>query len=318
MPGETLLHVERVLLLKKTPPLDTLPSPLLAILAEYARERHVPQGTVLLKPGEPAGGIYFVADGRIRVRAHGREFVMAHRGAGVGGLELLSRGDQSLEVVAETDALVLELDAFTVAELFEEHFAIFHHVLRGLSAQLVKLRSDLPEVSLAAAPRPAPVTGTERDLDLVERIFFLRQMPPFVDSSISALAELARGVNQMRFDPGVRLWSEGDAARMVFMILSGRVSCPTTRNAHRGVAVPGTALGALEAMGELPRWHDAITETPVVALAGDVEMLLDVFEDNLAMGLDYLALIAGWTVRIFEAAPHHAAAQAHFEPEPAP
>ncbi|MGH9886984.1 MAG: hypothetical protein ACREBE_15765, partial [bacterium] len=79
MPAEssTLLHVERVLLLKKTPPLATLPSPLLNIVAEYARERQVPQGTVLLKPGEPAAGIYFVADGRIRVRAHGREHVMA-------------------------------------------------------------------------------------------------------------------------------------------------------------------------------------------------------------------------------------------------
>ena len=319
MPGEqgTLLHVERMLLLKKTPPLDSLPSPLLAIVAEYARERQVAQGTVLLKPGEPPRGIYFVADGRIRVRTRGRDFLMAQRGTGVGGLELLARREPGVEAIAESDALVLEIDADTVTELFEENFAIFHHILRGLSRQLVHLRLAMPEVTLAAAPRPVPVTGADRELDLVERIFFLRQIPPFVSSSITALAELARGVNQMRFDQGVTLWSEGDPARAIFMILSGRVACPSS-SGPRVMAVPGTPLGALESMGEVPRFHGAITETPVIALATDVEMLLDVFEDNMAMGLDYLALIASWISRIFDAVPDNVVAQSYFSPEPAP
>lgn len=317
MPGEpaTLLHVERVLLLKKTPPLDTLPSPLLAIVAEYARERVVPQGTVLLKPGEPTPGIYFVADGHIRVRTRGRDFLMAQRGTGIGGLELLARREPGVEAVAETDALVLEIDADTVTELFEEHFAIFHHTLRGLSRQLVQLRLALPEVTLVAGPRPVPVTGADRELDLVERIFFLRQVPPFLSSSITALAELARGVNQMRYDAGVKLWSEGDPARAVFLIMSGRVACPSS-SGPRVMAGPGTPLGALESVGEVPRFHDAITETPVVALATDVEMLLDVFEDNMAMGLDYMALIASWVSRIFDAVPDNLVARSYFTPEP--
>jgi CRP-like cAMP-binding protein len=317
MPGEpaTLLHVERVLLLKKTPPLDTLPSPLLAIVAEYVRERHVPRGTVLLRPGEPTPGIYFVADGNIRVRTRGRDFLMAQRGTGVGGLELLARREPGVEAVAESDALVLELDADTVTELFEEHFAIFHHILRGLSRQLVHLRLTLPEVTLIAAPRPVPVAGAERELDLVERIFFLKQLPPFMSSSITALAELARGVNQMRYDQGVTLWSEGDPARAIFMIMSGKVACPSTTG-PLVVAGPGTPLGALESVGELPRFHDAITQTPVVALASDVEMMFDVFEDNMAMGLDYMALIASWISRIFDAVPDNVVARTYFTPEP--
>jgi CRP-like cAMP-binding protein len=312
--SSTLLHVERVLLLKKTPPLDTMASNLLAIIAEYARERFVPRGTVLMRPGEPTPGIYFVAEGRIRVRTRGRDFLMAQRGTGVGALDLFSRREPGVEAVAETDALVLELDADTVTELFEENFAIFHHTLRGLSRQLVQLRLALPEVTLAVAPRPVPVEGAERELDLVERIFFLKQLPPFTASSITALAELARGVNQMRYDAGVTLWAEGDPSRAVFMVMSGRVSCPSTTGPPV-VAVPGTPLGALEAVGELPRFHGAITETPVVALATDVEMMLDVFEDNLAMGLDYMALIASWLSRIFDAVPDNLVARSYFTPE---
>jgi CRP-like cAMP-binding protein len=312
MPGEmTLLHVERVLLLKKTPPLDTLPSPLLALVAEYARERFVPAGTVLLKPGEPVSAIYFVADGRVRVRANEQEFLLASRGTGVGGLGLLGRTDEGVEAVAETDALVLALEADTVHELFEENFAIFHHILRGLSRQLVQLRIALPEVSLAVAPPLVPVNGGERELDFVERIFFLRKLSPFAASSINSLAELARGLNQMRFDAGVTLWSEGDPSRAIFIILSGRVACHSSRG--RGApSGPGAPLGGLEAMGELPRWHDAITETPVVALATDVEMLLDVFEDNVSMGLDYLALVAAWISRIFARVPNNEIARQYF------
>jgi CRP-like cAMP-binding protein len=307
----TLLHVERVLLLKKTPPLDTLPSPLLAIVAEYARERFVPAGTVLLKPGEPVGAIYFVADGRVRVRTHGREFLMASRGNGVGGLGLLGRTDEGVEAVVETDALLLALEADTVNELFEENFAIFHHILRGLCRQLVQLRIAMPDVALSVAPPLVHVAAGDRELDFVERIFFLRRLAPFAASSINALAELARGLNQMRFDAGVTLWSEGDPARAIFLILSGRVACHSSRGPGI-LAGPGVPLGELESMGELPRWHHAVTETPVVALATDVEMLLDVFEDNLGMGLDYLALVAAWISRTLARVPNSEIGQQYF------
>jgi thiamine biosynthesis protein ThiC len=59
-------------------------------------------------------------------------------------------------------------------------------------------------------------------------------------------------------------------------------------------------LGGLEALGDVPRWYQAVTETPLVALAGDVDTLLDVFEDNMEMGMDYLAILAQWMLDIYE------------------
>ena len=50
----------------------------------------------------------------------------------------------------------------------------------------------------------------------------------------------------------------------------------------------------------MPRWYEAVAETPVVALQGHMGVLVDVFEDNFAMAMDYLAVIAQSTLRILD------------------
>ena len=46
-------------------------------------------------------------------------------------------------------------------------------------------------------------------------------------------------------------------------------------------------------MAGVTRWYDAVCQTPVVALSGDVEILFDLFEDNPDVALAFLAQIAG-------------------------
>jgi hypothetical protein len=49
----------------------------------------------------------------------------------------------------------------------------------------------------------------------------------------------------------------------------------------------------------VPRFYEAVTETPVVALR-HMGVLVDVFEDNFDMAMDYLAVIAQSTLRILD------------------
>ena len=63
-------------------------------------------------------------------------------------------------------------------------------------------------------------------------------------------------------------------------------------------AGPGFPLGALEALAQTPRWYAARTLTPVVALQVQPDMLVDLFEDNFEMAMDYLALVSSATLRI--------------------
>ena len=202
-------------------------------------------------------------------------------------------------MVADADTLTLELDADTVWEVLEDRFPILHHLLRETSRRAIDLvtrfRLD-PAAGMPECPLERRDTG---DIDLVDRILFLRRMSVFERSSISALADLGRAMAQVRFEPGTTLWQEGEPAPSVFLIRSGTLRASSAA----GVVFrpgPGFPLGALEALGEAPRWYEAVTETPVVALQGHASALVDVFEDNFDMAMDYLAVIAQSTLRVLD------------------
>jgi CRP-like cAMP-binding protein len=291
--------VERVLLLKRLPMVSTLTGSQLAFVADQIGERFFPKGSVLLREGEAPGALYFPVEGRIHLTSRGR--VLGHAGPGlaVGPFHVLARDERGLGAVAETDTVALELSAETLFEIFDEQFAILHHVLREVSRQIVEHVVKFPDSVVLLSPSMEGPPTPPRELDLVERIFLLRKSPVFLNASISALGQLARGLTEVRVPPGTRLWREGEATGWGSMIVSGSIRCTSSRG-HDFVAGPGIALGALDAVAEVPRWFDAVAETPVVALQANMQYLIDVFEDNFAMAMDYLAVEARWLLEILD------------------
>jgi CRP/FNR family transcriptional regulator, cyclic AMP receptor protein len=297
----TVGAVERILSLKRIPILAGLAPEDLAVVAKHGRERFFAKGGVLLREGEPIPALYAVLDGKVHLERNGR--VMGHVSSGgfVGGPGVFARDPQGLSATAETDTLVLEVETDAALEIFEDSFAILHHVLREVCRGLIDLIRRLPSHLYRDIFPPAEASHVPvGDLDLVERLLYLRKVSPFVQSSISALAELSRGMAEVVFPPGTRLWEEGEASGTVIMVVSGTVTC----GARKGEAVfttgPGALLGAVESMAERPRWHTATTETRVTALQGSIEGLIDVFEDNFEMAMDYLAVMARAQIRLLE------------------
>jgi CRP-like cAMP-binding protein len=291
--------VERVLLLKRLPMVSTLSGPQLAFVAEQIGERFFPKGSVLLREGEAPGALYFPVEGRIHLTSRGRVIGHAGPGRAVGPFHVLARDERGLGAVAETDTVALELSAETLFEIFDEQFAILQHVLREVSRQIVEHVVRFPDAVVFLTPATEGPPTPPRELDLVERIFLLRKSPVFLNPSISALGQLARGLTEVRMPPGTRLWREGDTTGWGSMIVSGSIRCTSSRG-HDFVAGPGIALGALDAVAEVPRWFDAVTETPVVALQANMQYLIDVFEDNFAMAIDYMAVQARWLLEILD------------------
>jgi CRP-like cAMP-binding protein len=301
-------RLERILYLKKAPAISGLPSHELSLMSEFARERSFARGSALLRDGEPVPAIYFVVEGKVRVGRQERDFGVLGPGAGIGSLAIIARDEHGLRAVAEEDTLTLELDADAFLELLEDHFTILHNVLREACRQIIAGWRRAPSVIPVEANRGQSPPAAQ-DLDFVERILFLRQ-GAFAASSINALAELSRGLTELRFEPGTTLWSEGEPARSVMLVLSGEAACSSRSrgfSARAGQsrafsfrASTGVPLGALEAMAEVPRWYEAVALTPLVALSGDIEALFDVFEDNFEMAMDYLAMIARWRIRLLD------------------
>jgi CRP-like cAMP-binding protein len=291
--------LERMLHLKRIPMLAGLPSAEIAVVADAANERFFPRGARVLREGEPVPAVHFVVQGALRASRRGASVGRMGPGAGVGGLGVFARDPLGSEVVADEDTLTLELDRDTVAEVLEDRFPILHHILRETSARAISLlrrfRLD-PTAGIAEHPAGDGVSG---EIDLVDRIFFLRRMTVFQRSSITALADLAKAMAQVRFEAGVTLWHEGETAPGIFLIRSGSVRARSVSGLDFRPG-SGFPLGALEALAETPRWYEAVTETPVVALQGDMGALVDVFEDNFDMAMDYLAVIAQSTLRVLD------------------
>jgi CRP-like cAMP-binding protein len=291
--------LERMLHLKRIPMLSGLPNAEIAVLADAAGERVFERGAVVFREGEPVGSVHFVVRGALATIRRGQRFGTVGPGGGVGGLALFARDPLGTQVVADERTLTLELDADAVWEVLEDRFPILHHILRETSSQAIDLLTRFRLDPTAGIPE-CPVSGPEMgEVDLVDRIFFLRRQTVFRRSSITALADLARAVAQVRFEAGVTLWREGEPAPGIFLVGSGFLRATSAA----GVSFrpgPGFPLGALEAVAERPRWYEAVTETPVMALQGHMGALVDVFEDNFEMAMDYLAVIAQSTLRVLD------------------
>jgi CRP/FNR family cyclic AMP-dependent transcriptional regulator len=302
MPTEarTIGHVERILSLHKLPVLGTLPSAELGQIAEIARERSFPKGAVLFREGEPVQAVQVVVEGAVNIQRKGHLVGHAGPGSAVGGIGVLARDEEGIHAVAEADTLTLEIGADALFELMEDQFSVFHHVLREVCLQMIGVVSRFPAALEALPPVAASTPGGISDLDLVGRIMFLRESEFFARAPINALAELSRGMAEVRFEPGQTIWTVGEASGWVLVMLDGSLSC-TTANGYRFRLGPGTPPGALEATADAPRWYTGVAETPILALHGRMEWVLDLFEDNFEMGADYLAVLARRLLEVMEA-----------------
>lgn len=300
--------VERVLMLKRIPSLASLSAADLGLLAEHGRERLWSRGTALLRDGEPVETAHLVFEGRVRLSRRGRALGVAKAGASIGSTLLLARDEVGLDAVAETDAVTLALDREGFFDALEERFEMLHVTLRDTCRDIVTLLVghplEAPPVPRAKAPRP----GAQRELDLVERILLLRGTQPFESCSVSALAELAQQLEEVRIEEGTPLWRRGDRSERMLMVVSGRVRAQGPNVERPFYVEPGQTLGALEVLGEVPRWYDAVAEEPVIGLACDGTQVLDVFEDDVATGVEVLRYLARSSVRVQErvAAQHGA------------
>jgi CRP-like cAMP-binding protein len=299
---ERSLHaMHRVLFLKRIPPLAELHTSDLALLAEGIQERFSPRGTVLLRGGEAVSAIHFVLEGRVRLARRGRELGFAEAGSVIGGRLLLAQDADGLDAVAEADTRSLSLGREAFLDALEERFEILLRMLRGTCRELVGVFERFPGEAAPAMPaRPAP-PPSGRDLDLVERIVLLSRMPLWA-YGVDALAELSRRLEEVRRPQGSVLWRRGDRATRMLFVASGRVRCELPGREASFLVGPGQPLGGLETLGHIPRWHDAIAEEPVVALEGDLDQIVDVFEDDVEMGLGVLSHIVRLTVDIQERA----------------
>ena len=293
--------LERMLVLRALPAFADLDDERLVAVARHCSERIVGQGEILVQDGEFIGATNVVVEGRVRVEMDGTLIARSDRRIGVGILGMLARHRSRRSVIADVRTRLLVLERERLFDLMEEDFDILAHVMRVVSREIIGTYRKLDiDYNAPERPRttPAHLLVEGRELDLVERMLAVRQVPAFGRSSLDSVARYAKLVEQHRLTAGTQLWSEGEPCSTYLHVISGTVLC-TREDSDALLRLSAPSMPGLFGVlaGLEHRWHTATAETDVVALRVDREVILNLLEDDFEMAARCLTLSARRLIR---------------------
>lgn len=128
-------------ILEGVPLFAQVPAPALAALAARLRRRRLPAGTPVVYKGDPAGALYLIAAGRVKVHeatTRGDEVILEVRGPGefFGEMSLLDGRPRSADVSTLEPSELLLLEGDALRETLAGQPAVAWTLLRTLSLRL--------------------------------------------------------------------------------------------------------------------------------------------------------------------------------------
>jgi Cyclic nucleotide-binding domain len=276
--------LDLVLRLRRIPPFREPPLESLHALALSARVERLAPGQPLARAGEPWSGLYLVLDGELEgpgVRDAGNP---TERAEFLGALALLSGQPLSCPVVARGPVQLLRVPADALFALLEEDFGALLEVIRSLTQQLL----DAP-ITFGGLPPRAPQRAPP--LDLVERMLLMWRSFRLEHVSTTALADLARSASQSVADGTRPLWSTGDAATEMVLVVDGAIELrpPAAPALWAG---PQAVLGGYDFFAGAPRRYDTIPTAGTVLLHLPGAQLLGILEDHFDIAVALLAALS--------------------------
>lgn len=281
---------EKMLHIRQIPVGAMLPAPVLRVIAAHLRERTFAKGSLLMRSGEPIDGLHMLTDGGVALTRAGSSLGDLDAPQTLGFLGILARQDGPYDATAKSEVRAFELETDTLLELFEDHFELLSATLRYLAERLYFDLQELPQEALGIPPTDLG-TVPDRPLDLVERVMFLRTTSGLNQASVNALALMARQMEEVRVKAGTSLWKVGERSEGVLFVVRGAVLC-TTADGRAFRYGPGTGVGGIEALADKPRWYGSDAETDLVALRGNSDQLMDIFENQFRMAMDFMSMLA--------------------------
>jgi small-conductance mechanosensitive channel/CRP-like cAMP-binding protein len=140
-PDEATRERQREALLKEVDLFATLTDEQRRMLAAATRTRTFGSGEVVVREGEPGQSMYVVASGKVAVvvEPDRRSVATIDKGGYFGEMSLLTGDVRSATVVAQGDAVVLEIDA----ELFRKLAAESPHAIERIGVEAITRRTEL-------------------------------------------------------------------------------------------------------------------------------------------------------------------------------
>jgi CRP-like cAMP-binding protein len=282
------LDARRILDLRSLPIFRDAPGPVVNGVVSLLREVSFSEGEHIQKREEIVPRVLFLQQGTVQILQPERE-VELQPPAQLGLYYALGGIPSRSEVNAKTEVHALSLESSDLIDLFEDQFPLLRSTMRETARVALKeTRSQLKRPFQFAGEHWT--TPTKKNFDLVDRLFFLRKMLSSPSASIDALASVARQMRSHYYAAGRKIWSQGDPALDMMLIVSGTVAARTESESI--VHTTGGPLGSLEVFAQAPRWYDLEAVTDVHALQTSNEAILDMIEEHGEMGSELIAGLA--------------------------
>src|SRR5690242_10842936 len=131
-----LLLIERVLLLKSLPLFNDTPETFLAEIAHLMQEVEIPQGTEIVKEGEPGNCMYIIHRGDVKIHKGQHVLALLKEEDFFGELSLLDTETRSASATAQTDCVLFHIDQDPFYDLIESRPEVVKGVIKILCKRL--------------------------------------------------------------------------------------------------------------------------------------------------------------------------------------
>jgi CRP-like cAMP-binding protein len=287
---------ERILYLRSIPVGGALTPRVLRAIASTLRERTFPKGTYLMRENEPILALHLLTGGSVSLSRGGLSLGSLRPPQSLGFLGIMAQSDGTYDAICDEDVRTFEVAADALSDLLEDQFEFLYATLRYMADRLYYDLQELPGEALGSATELDPKLP-ERPLDVVERIWVIRGYSGFKKTNLNALASLCQECEEVRIEPGTRLWSSGDPAPYTFLLVRGTIGCVSSRGTQFRYG-PNTAIGGVDAVADKPRWYSATAETKVLGLRVMSDRFVDLLENDFSLASNFLASLASALVRV--------------------
>ena len=152
--SNTLLEIEKVIILKSTSLFSETPENILVDIANIVREERIPEGEVIFEKGDQGSSMYIISEGEVRIYDGQVTFAILKNRDFFGELALLDPEPRSASVKALKDSLLLRLDQDDFYELMSERMEVAKGILKVLCRRLRdqnttigKLKAQVPSTN---------------------------------------------------------------------------------------------------------------------------------------------------------------------------
>lgn len=263
-------------------------------IVEHMEEVTLAEGDILFHEGEPSDYLWFVVEGRVRLKAEGHPDWVYRGDWLIGTVDLLTGRKRTRTACAEREAHAFRIPAKVWSSVFRDSSRVGTAAVIGSAQRLTATYTQLaPNGGFTSQIERRPRFDPEKDT-LVDRTILLFDAPFFRLAGAQALVDLARLATIARFDAGAHLFVHGAAPRAAFVIIEGEVEVSRQAPQVNARFGPGQVVGAGICLGDADAawtatavaptsvlvvahtdWFDAMEEHPALTRAAVTEMSVE-------------------------------------------